>query len=110
MCMANGTACVCRTKLDGLSRKTLMRSSMNPSTIPPSVTGTSTAIGVAWASGICSGSLLGLGTWAWAGLKIMSGSQSTHLVSSFARSVTSSENMHHVGGLGDPPNVRRRDR
>jgi hypothetical protein len=49
---------------------TLMRSSMNPSTLPPSIVGggTRTAIGLLVAMGTLEGSLMGSGVSGWAGL------------------------------------------
>jgi hypothetical protein len=42
-------------------------------------------------------------------LRMTVGSQSEHQAISLARSVTISDIAHHVGGLGDPPNVSRND-
>jgi hypothetical protein len=94
----------------GVSRNTLIRSSMYPSTLLSSRSGVgmTTDIGLAWAIGIPGDRRMGLGTWGCAGLCNFSGSQSWQRIISLARSVTNSENMHHVGGLGAPPNVRRR--
>ena len=83
---------------------------MKPSTFPPSaVPGTITAIALPTANGIPGGSLIGSGDSGWAGLLSSAGSHSAHWAISFARSVTNSENMHQVGGFGDPPKVSRRE-
>jgi hypothetical protein len=44
-CMANGTVCGARSRLVGVSRKTVMRSSMNPSVLVVDDVGTVTAVG-----------------------------------------------------------------
>jgi hypothetical protein len=71
------------------------------------VVGIWTAIGIAAAIGIVSGSKIGVGVVGWAGLRRVVWSQSVQREISFDKSVTISENAHQVGGLGDPPNVKR---
>jgi hypothetical protein len=85
---------------------------MNPSTrhSPRPSVATVTATRRAPAIGIVMSIRTGAVTMGWAGLFRVAGSQSWHKLISLARSVTISENMHHVGGLGDPPKVRGSDR
>jgi hypothetical protein len=84
---------------------------MNPSTQPsdPSSIGTVTAMLRALPTGTDIGWRKGSGTVGCTGLCSSRGSQSSQKLISLASSVTISENIHHVGGLGDPPNVRRSD-
>ena len=83
---------------------------MKPSTLPPVLDfGTNTAISFPIAIGMSTESLMGVGVSGCAGLLSSSGFHSVHWAISFAKSVTSSENMVHVGGFGDPPYVDRRD-
>ena len=60
--------------------------------------------------GILAGRRKGSGVSGWAGLRHSIGSLSSHCPILLAKSVTSSENMRHVGGLGDPPKVSLSER
>jgi hypothetical protein len=83
---------------------------MNPSTFPPLAgCDTKTAISLPIAIGTSEGNLIGSLVSSWTGLRNSTGSHSAHWVISFATSDTNSKNMHHVGGLGEPPNVSRSD-
>ena len=104
-CMASGTDCVCLTRFVGVSRKTLIKSSMNPSTLPELLAGPNTDMGRAGATGTDMGRRTGSGARGWDGLNTTAGFQARQFPSSFAESVTSSENRQKEGGLGQPPNV-----
>ena len=87
-----------------------MTSSTNTSTRPEDMDGNRTAIGRAGANGIVDLTRLGgVLSAVIILLRATVGFQSAHLSISFARSVTSSDTAHQVGGFGAPPNVSRRD-
>jgi hypothetical protein len=85
----------------------VMRSSMKPSVRQVMDTGMERARGLAWARGMVAARRVGWGVIGWAGLRIVRGSQSLIRMISLERSVTISEKVHHVGGLGEPPKVKR---
>ena len=88
-----------------------MTSSTNTSTRPVVMEGTRTAMGRDWVKGTLGSTRLGGGV-ACGGIMLLwvvVGSHSEHHAISFARSVTSSDTAHHVGGFGEPPNVSRSD-
>jgi hypothetical protein len=105
MSIASGTEWACRTKFSGVSRKTfLMRSSIKPSTLPPSVYAVSTDMGLTFLIGTDSGSRFGDGTVDWDGQNAVVGSHDLHSVNSLARLVMISEKRHHhVCGFCEPP-------
>ena len=104
-CMARGTEWGSREIFLSVSRKVVIRSSMNPSVRAVPATGTRTAVSQALAIGTSAGSGVGIGVTGWAGLRRVSAFHSLQSDISFARSVTISEKRHQVGGFGEPPKV-----
>ena len=89
----------------GMSAKTRMMSSIKLSDLPDVDVGIQTDIVRLGAKGISESSSFGSGARGCTGLWSSSGFQSLQRGNSLLRSVTISENEHHVGGFGDPPNV-----
>jgi hypothetical protein len=83
-----------------VSRNTLMRSSIKPSTCPVITGSVVNAMGLAVANGTLGPNRIGSGVTGWSGLQRVSGCHSAHMLILLARSVTNSEKQHMSEGLG----------
>ena len=109
MCRARGTAAAHRSALFPMSTHTGGRSSRYTSTMPLSLSGRVTAIGLAAANGSSESSRNGAGNRCCIGDRRVSGSQASHWIRSFAKSPRISEWALHRFGNGLPPKVNRRE-
>jgi hypothetical protein len=91
-----GSAGWVRSRFLGVSKKTWMRSSINPSVRAVTVVGTMTAICIAGAQAILFGRAFETGVAGCAGLPRLSGCHCEQQYISFARPVTISEKRHQV--------------